>query len=338
MLRVFYVSMAVSVLGMAGAAYYAGWSGLFIAFILSLMEISLSFDNAVVNASVLKDMEEKWRRRFLTWGILIAVFGMRLIFPILMVAVITQLNSVEVLELAINNPDQYAVYLHNAHHSISSFGGMFLLMVFLGFLFDSKRKVHWLGVVEEKFSWIGNLESIEIIAALLILVTLQSFVAPEEQNTVLVSGIVGLSVYVIIHSLSTFMNKFYMVAGSAVRNGFASFIYLEVLDASFSFDGVIGAFALTKDIFIITIGLGVGAFFVRSLTILMVERKTLQNYIYLEHGAHYALGALATLMLVGIFYDVPEVVIGGVGFIVILLSFISSVRYARRQRNKRIMN
>ncbi len=329
MIKYFYVSGAIALLGLTGAYFYDGLAGVAIAAILSLMEVSLSFDNAIMNATVLKDMEPKWRQRFLTWGILIAVFGMRLLFPLALVSFVTGLNLWEVLNLALENPQQYSQHLLSGHASISSFGGMFLLMVFLTFIFDHKRDVHWLGHIERKIAKAGNLESIQVIFGLIVLLLIQHFVDQDHRITVIISGIAGLSTYVIIHSASKLMNQLFIdtkAVGQIKHVGFMSFIYLELLDASFSFDGVIGAFAITKDIVIIMIGLGIGAFFVRSLTILLVQKRTLQNYIYLEHGAHYALGALALMMLLGIFYTIPEVVIGSVGFVLIALSYYSSVR------------
>ena len=287
------------------------------------MEVSLSIDNAIVNASILKDMEPKWRQRFLTWGILVAVFGMRLFFPILLIACATHLSASEVLDLALHDPKLYSTYLMASHGTIAAFGGMFLLMVFLDFILDPKRNIHWLGIIEKKIGVLGNLESIEIIVALLILVGVQSIVPQDIRATILLSGIAGLSTFVIIHSVTKLMNSYTHLK----RAGLISFIYLEILDASFSFDGVIGAFAITQDIIIIMIGLAIGAVFVRSLTVLLVKKKTLQNYIYLEHGAHYALGALACMMLYSIVHHVPEVIIGGVGIVLIALSYFSSVRH-----------
>lgn len=335
MLNYFYVSGTIAVVGLTGAYFYGGLAGLLIAAVLSLMEVSLSFDNAIVNAVVLKDMEPKWQKRFLTWGILIAVFGMRLLFPLALVSFVTHLNLWEVLKLALDDPQAYSQHLLSGHAVISSFGGMFLLMVFLTFILDHKRDIHWLGRVERGVGQVGNLESIQVIIGLIILLFIQHFVEQDHRISVLVSGIAGLSTYVIIHSISKFMNQHFLIAksNSQIKNvGFMSFIYLEVLDASFSFDGVIGAFAITKDIIIIMIGLGIGAFFVRSLTILLVHKRTLQNYIYLEHGAHYALGALALMMLLGIFYYVPEIIIGSVGFVLIALSYYSSVLSNRKNR------
>lgn len=337
MLNYFYVSGAVGIAGLVGAYYYAGFQGMAIAAVLCVLEISLSFDNSIINAAVLKDMSDIWRRRFLTWGILIAVFGMRLVFPLSLVAFITHLNLLEVLDLALKQPERYSEYLIQAHTTIAAFGGMFLLMVFLYFILDNKRNVHWLGVFEKKIAQIGILEYMHVVFALIILLSIQSFAAPEKQAVILVSGLYGIVTYIVIHSLAKYLNQRFinlMQDNVVKKSGFISFLYLEILDASFSFDGVIGAFAITTDIVIIMIGLGVGAFFVRSITIFLVEKKALQNYIYLEHGANYALGALALMMLVGIFYHISEVFMGAIGIIFITSSYFSSLWAIRQQRNK----
>ena len=117
--------------------------------------------------------------------------------------------------------------------------------------------------------------------------------------------------------------------GPVKRAGIAGFLYLEVLDASFSFDGVIGAFAITKDVVIIMLGLGIGAMFVRSLTVYLVNKGTLDEYVFLEHGAHYAIGALAIIMLLSMEYHIPEAVTGLVGIAFIGLALISSIRRRR---------
>lgn len=332
MLKYFYFSGAIAAAGIISSYCYAGIRGIAIAAILCVMEISLSFDNAIINASVLKNMSKKWRIRFLLWGILIAVFGVRLLLPIVLVSFSTHLSLLDVVHLALDEPVIYSKHLISAHASISAFGGMFLLMVFLNFILDYKRDVHWLGVLERKVAQIGILESVPVVFGLAILLAIQSFAEPVKQSTILTSGLYGMVTYIVIHGIAKYMNQRFMnvSANEVHKSGFISFLYLEVLDASFSFDGVIGAFAITKDIVIIMIGLGVGAFFVRSITIFLVERKTLQNYIYLEHGAHYALGALSLIMLIGIFHHIPEALIGGLGFVLILLSYYSSVRFLRK--------
>ncbi len=149
--------------------------------------------------------------------------------------------------------------------------------------------------------------------------------------TIAIAGISGVVTYLVIHGLSELFSKKYdNQAGSAVMKtglaGFTAFIYLEVLDASFSFDGVIGAFAITKDVVLIAVGLGVGALWVRSLTLFMVRRKVLHAYRYLEHGAHYTITLLAFVLLAGLLFNFPEAIAGVAGLVIIGASIISSVR------------
>ena len=156
----------------------------------------------------------------------------------------------------------------------------------------------------------------------------------EPQET-FIAGLTGIISYITIHGLAElFARKQGVGRSSKVLKtgmaGFMAFIYLEVLDASFSFDSVIGAFAVTKDVILIAIGLGIGALWVRSITIYMVEHHVLHAYRYLEHGAHYTIGVLAVVLLSGIFFDIPEIIAGGAGLLIIAASIISSVQHNRR--------
>ncbi|MEZ0375280.1 MAG: DUF475 domain-containing protein, partial [Candidatus Sericytochromatia bacterium] len=311
-----------------------GGIGVVIAVTLSVMEVSLSFDNAVVNASVLKNMDEKWRKRFLLWGILIAVFGMRLLFPVLIVSMATGLGLLDVSIMALNDPKEYAHHLQAAHVSIAAFGGMFLLLVFLSFVLDDAKEVHWLKTIERGLSTLGKLESVEIVAAMGVLIVAQGLIPEHERLTAVIAGMFGIVLFVLVGSFSTLFEERgleRMVNKAATNAGLMSFIYLEILDASFSLDGVVGAFAITSDVVIIMIGLAIGAMFVRSLTVFLVEKGTLEQYIYLEHGAHYAIGALALLMLASIVYHIPEVVTGLIGVAFILMSLFSSIINKRMQ-------
>ena len=303
--------------------------------LLGVMEVSLSFDNAVVNASVLKEMDARWRQIFLTVGILIAVFGMRLLFPILVVSVATGSGMWTVLQLALSQPEEYARHLGDAHTGIAAFGGMFLLLVFLSFLFDEGKELHWLGKIEEFLSKLGKLDSVGIFVALGVLLVTQAFLPLDmvQRLSIMVAGAGGVALYVAVDSLGGFFEgeeEDGSVGAIAKRSGVMGFLYLEVLDASFSFDGVIGAFAVTRDVVIIMLGLAIGAMFVRSLTVYLVEKGTLDEYVFLEHGAHYAIGALAFIMLGSIVWHISEVVTGliGVGFIVAALG--SSILYNKR--------
>ena len=324
-----------------GAAFFWGLSkdgteaaiaAVAITAILGIMEVSLSFDNAVVNASVLKDMDAKWRWLFLTVGILIAVFGMRLLFPLLIVAVAAGDDMVNVARMALQAPEQYAAHLASAHVGIAAFGGMFLLLVFLNFLFDDEKKLHWLGYVEEKLAKFGKLSMISVLFALATLLVAQTFLPTEDRLSAVIAGASGILLYIAVDSLSRLFDsegreKAQTAVVTVKRAGLMSFIYLEILDASFSLDGVIGAFAITRDVVIIMLGLAVGAMFVRSLTVYLVKKGTLDEYVFLEHGAHYAIGVLAAIMLISMVYHVSEVFTGLIGVAFIVLAVISSIRY-----------
>ncbi len=314
--------------GLAGAV-----QALLIASILAVLEISLSFDNAVVNASVLRNWDEFWQKLFLGLGIIIAVFGMRLVFPIVIVAVVTDMGPIEVMRMALEQPDEYARQLTDNHAVVASFGGSFLLLVFLNFLFDQDKELHWLGVIEEKLGKHGS-EGLSTLIALLAVYGASKMASIDDQHAVLLAGLGGVIIYLSVSFLSGLLET---EAGDPAlsnvvqRGSIGGFLYLEVLDASFSFDGVIGAFAITSDVVIIMTGLAIGAMFVRSMTIFLVRKGTLEQYVYLEHGAHYAIAILAVIMLASVKFHVPEWITGLSGVAFIGLSLWSSVRYKRLQ-------
>jgi len=337
--RFFISSVWVTVLGLIASfllGLYFGegslrvaFSLLFITAVLSILEVSLSFDNAVVNATVLKKMTPLWRRRFLTWGILIAVFGMRLVFPLALVGVVAKLNPWDALVLAATQPDEYAKIMLSSHVVIAAYGGAFLLMVALKYFFDATKDVHWISMIERPMSKLGRMEAIELGLSLLIIYGISTALSTEDSHRFLTAGIFGLLTFIAVDGIGAFLQVPNDAMMDAHRASAGMFLYLEVLDASFSFDGVVGAFAITNNLFIIAIGLGIGAMFVRSLTIMLVEQGTLNHYRYLEHGAFYAIGALATLMFIGTFVHVPEVLTGLIGAAFIGFSFLSSIRVNR---------
>lgn len=344
MIRKYYTGSIIFTLICFGLAVWLGfsmhngdWLGmlsvLWIVFVLSILEVSLSFDNAVVNATVLRDMDEKWRRRFLTWGIAIAVFGMRIVFPIAIVAVAAQLTPWDAVTLAATRPDLYEQYIGDAHVGIAGFGGAFLAMVGLKFFFDSDKEVHWIAAIEKYLSKLSSVPAVEIAVLLGAMWAISSTLPLEDANTFLVAGIAGLLTFIGVEAIGELLEgEEDVITGQVVRSGAASFLYLEVLDASFSFDGVIGAFALSNNIFIIAIGLGVGAMFVRSMTIMLVDKGTLAEYRYLEHGAFWAIIALAIIMLTSAneAWHFPETITGLIGAVFIGMSFWWSVRHNRK--------
>ena len=351
--------MAVTVVGLAAALLLWGWEGFAVVAILSILEISLSFDNAVVNAGVLKRMNEFWQRIFLTVGVLIAVFGMRLVFPLVIVTLTADVGPLKAVDLALDDPDRYAQLVTDAHPAIAAFGGMFLLMIFLDFVFEERETI-WLKWVERPLAKLGRIDAFSVgiaLAALLLTATTVAHHAAQhggahadKTQTVLEAGLAGLLTYLIVNGLSGHFEdrleedeermaeaeeaaaragRKNTLVGLTGRAAFFLFLYLEVLDASFSFDGVIGAFAITNQIFWMALGLGIGALYVRSLTIYLVRQGTLDDYRYLEHGAHYAIGALAVMLLVSIRWHLPEVVTGLIGVALIAAAFWSSVRHNR---------
>lgn len=314
----------------------AGLVSIFIVMILAILETSLSFDNAVVNAMKLEHMSEIWRHRFLTWGIAIAVFGMRFLFPILVVAIFAKLSILTVTNIALTDSAKYAHYLHQTHAPIVTFGGLFLIMLFLTYFFNHEKNVHWIKFIEAPLSHLDHIKGIEIIISLLTVIFLQSFMPDEIKLSVTISGLAGIITFLTIDGVAHYLEKHEEMrqakcAADAVKcTGLISFIYLELIDASFSLDGVLGAFALSNDVIIITIGLAIGAMFVRSLTIMLVETKTLAKFLYLEHGAHWAIGALAVIMLVTTVKEIPEVVTGLIGLVFIVAALISSIVHNKR--------
>ncbi|MFK0018479.1 DUF475 domain-containing protein [Streptomyces sp. NPDC090798] len=356
LLKTFGWSFAVTALGLVAAVIYGGWTAFGIVAILAILEISLSFDNAVVNAGILKKMSAFWQKIFLTVGVLIAVFGMRLVFPVVIVAVTAKKGPIEAVNLALTDKDQYQQLVTDAHPAIAAFGGMFLLMIFLDFIFED-RDIQWLRWIERPLAKLGKVDMLSVcIALVVLLVSSMTFAVHAHQHggahidkaqTVLIAGIAGLITYMVVGGLSGYFEdrleeeeeREHEEEEEAARTGkkkpavvlagqaaFFMFLYLEVLDASFSFDGVIGAFAITNDIVLMALGLGIGAMYVRSLTVYLVRQGTLDDYVYLEHGAHYAIGALAVILLVTIQYQIHEVITGLVGVVLIAWSFWSSVR------------
>lgn len=326
-IKAFAPPILVSAAILTGIYFWGGLHAFFIAILLVLLEVTLSFDNAVVNAKILAHMAPKWQKRFLTWGILIAVVGTRFLLPILIVSASAGISPILIAKLAALNPAQYGALLEGSRHGIAAFGGMFLLMVSLKYFFSAGKEVHWIRVIERFVAGWGKIEAIEIAVSLVILVGI-ALVMPGEASTVLLAGIIGIVLFIVIQGVA---NAFTKDAESAIGTGsFALFIYLNILDAAFSLDGVVGAFALTNELLLIVVGLGIGAYFVRSLTLYLVRRRTLEALVYLEHGAHWAILALSLALLSSIFVEVPEVITGSVGLIFVGSAYYSSLRLARK--------
>ena len=333
--------LVTTVIGL-GLSGWLGWatvgdmsgvvSFLIVGTVLAALEIALSFDNAIVNANKLEDMSPVWRQRFLTWGILIAVFGMRIVFPLAIVAIFAWINPFAAMHLALSDPDEYSRIIGHAHGPISAFGGTFLMMVALKFFIDEDKSIDWITVLEKRLRLWGSIRGFEIALVLVIVLLICRVLPLSDQSAFLTAAIMGLLVFTMVDGLGTYLDN---IAGSTAqigaKGGLGAFLYLEVLDASFSFDGVIGAFALTTNILLIAIGLGIGAMYVRSMTIMLVERGTLAEFRYLEHGAFYSIFALSVVMFLQSLVHVHELITGSIGMALIGLAFFASILHNKRE-------
>lgn len=334
--RYFRLAIGATIFGLV-AGTWLGWQAtgtiggslyfLLICAALAVLEISLSFDNAIVNANKLKTMDPIWQKRFLTWGILIAVFGMRILFPLIIVAVAARIDPIAAIELAISYPEEYARIMNKAHLGIAAFGGTFLMMVGLSYFFDGNKDIDWIRGIEQQFRRAAAIKGIEVGFVLVMILVFSSLLGGARGDQFMRAGLYGLLAFLAVEVLGHFLDSTQRNQRAVAKGGAGAFIYLEMLDASFSFDGVISAFALSQNLFIIAIGLGIGAFYVRSMTIMLVERGTLAQYRYLEHGAFYAILMLAMLMYTETLVHIPEAITGLVGALLIGIALLSSIRY-----------
>lgn len=290
---------------------------LYQALTLSIVEVAVSFDNAVVNATHLHRMNAMWRKIFLTVGILIAVIGMRFYLPIEIVSIVGDMSLVDAFKLATSDGKAFGEVLTTAAPSIQGFGGAFLLMTALAFFVSTEKEHHWIPALEVPLAKLAELsEKIKMDAVKLFEAAITLGAAAlianfdDHGREFLIAAVVGVLVFYAITVLKVLIEKMdERISTSKVKwlaGGFGTFIYLEILDASFSFDGVIAAFAISDNLFVIAAGLGVGAIFVRSMTIMLDETGTLKTYRFMENGAFVAIIVLAASMYAHRLVHVPE--------------------------------
>lgn len=289
--------------------------------ILTLLETTFSADNAVINSKILVTMSPFWQRAFMTVGIFIAVFVVRFVLPIVIVMASAHLGFSQVLDLALNNPEQYGHELEKSGSLINAFGGTFLMMIALSYFIDYQKKTHWLVFLEKYLGKLGRIDNITTFFMLLGALGLYFTVDSSHQSIVLLSAIMATTLHIGLEVLSIALGstdtkkRTIQAVGLA---GLASFLYLEVLDASFSLDGVIGAFAITNSVLLIMAGLGTGAVWVRAMTIHLVRSDVLKKYIFLSNGAHWAIGVLGAVMLLRLYHvELPEWFVGSLGLVFI---------------------
>lgn len=325
-MRSFAVSALLTAATIVAVLIGMGVSAALVTLVLIGIEVAFSFDNAIINAKVLEKLSHVWQQLFLTVGVVIAIIGMRLVFPIVIVMLAAHLGWSDVLNLALHRPHEYADKLQQAHPDIAAFGGAFLLTLTLYFFWDKDKEIHWLQRLEQPVSNRGS-SWLPALIAFFVVIAAAAVPFNHHGGETLRAGWLGVALYLAIKLFIDLIGKLAGPVKSSVYAGWAAFgvfMYLQVLDASFSFDGVIGAFAITNVVVLIAAGLGVGALWVRSLTVYMVRRGTLSSYRYLEHGAHYAIGILAAALLLSLFFEIPDAVTGLAGLGIIWASFTAS--------------
>lgn len=334
LVRIYWFAALVTLTIWVLVGWKMGLAALFTVFVLTLLETTFSADNAVVNSKVLVTMSPMWQRLFMTVGIFIAVFVVRFALPILIVMATASLGFREVLDLALNHPLEYEHHLAESEPVINAFGGTFLLMIALSYFIDYQKKTHWFGFLERNLGKLGRFDNITVFFMLLASIAVYFTVDPTHHATVLIASITAMALHIGLELLSAAMGgheKQLTVKHKVGMAAFASFVYLEVLDASFSLDGVIGAFAITNDVILIMAGLGAGAVWVRAMTIHLVRSNALAKYVFLEHGAHWAIGFLGTVMLLHLYHiELPEWIVGSLGIIFIVAAILWSRRTTSR--------
>ncbi len=259
---------------------------------LSLFEIITSIDNAIINAEVLTTMSKKARKWFLLWGMLFAVFVVRGVLPLLIIwASAPHIGIMGALTATFSNDPKVAEAIEASSPILLMGGGTFLVFLFFHWLFLETK--HF-GLRGERFIQSKGVWFYAIVSILLSLVVWYSL----QVNPFLAFGaVVGSTAFFVIHGFREQAEKQeqQLVKGTSGLSDLSKIMYLEVLDATFSIDGVVGAFAFTFSVPLILIGNGIGAVVLRQLTISNIDR--IKKYKYLKNGAMYSILVLGTIMV-----------------------------------------
>ncbi|MFA6588651.1 MAG: DUF475 domain-containing protein [Patescibacteria group bacterium] len=257
---------------------------------LCLFEIISSIDNAVVNAHVLKTVSEKYRKIFLTWGLIFAVFIVRGILPFVIVWLANpDLSVVQVFTAAFSSNKDIETYLNQSKPFLLLGGGMYLILVFLGWLFLEEKKYAFL---VEHFI---HKQSMWFYAVTSIFFTLIIYFSVKTDSMLALAASIGTTLFFVTDGFKKNAEEKEKQLTSSHMSAWSKLLYLEILDMSFSIDGVIGAFAFTLSIPLIIIGNGIGAFVVREFTIRGLN--LINRFAYLKNGAMYSIGMLGAIMV-----------------------------------------
>jgi uncharacterized protein len=287
---------------------------------LALFETISSVDNAIINAEVLSTMSFRARKWFLTWGMFIAVFVVRGVLPFTIIWAFNPTLSIgQVLSAAWSSDPLVLNSINKSAPILLVAGGVFLIFLFLHWLFLEDKK---LGLPRtEKFFMSKGVWFYAIVSILLAII---AWFALKESNLMGFGAVVGSSLFFITHGFKQNAEleekKLLNNGGSRVQSDLSKLLFLEIIDSTFSIDGVLGAFAFTLSVPLILLGNGLGAFLVRKLTISNIEN--IKKYIYLKNGAMYSILVLGIIMLLRSFgFDIPEYVSPLATLIIVIFFF-----------------
>jgi hypothetical protein len=331
LLRIYWFAAITTLIIWIVVGWQLGLAALFTVLVLTLLETTFSADNAVINSRVIVTMSPIWQKLFMTVGIFTAVFVVRFILPVVIVMITGNLSFSEVFNLISSDAKGYAEHLHEAEPLINAFGGTFLVLIALKYFMDRSKEVHWLKKIERHLARLGQFENMRIFIMLIAVMIIFFTVNPAHHTAVLMATILAIILHVGLELLGTIMeHRQRKTSGVGQKVGLvalSAFLYLEILDASFSLDSVIGAFAMTSDVILIMAGLGAGALWVRAITIHLVRSNTLTRFKFLEHGAHWAIAFLGGVMLAKLYgVELSEWLIGSMGLVLIGLAIWWSTR------------
>ena len=319
----------LAVAALCAAAVYGGARAVLLVAALAALEVCCSFDNAVVNATTLTKLGRRWQMLFMTVGVLVAAVGVRLGTPLFIVVVAAHTTPAAAFSAALHQPHEYAILLDRAQPGVAGFGGIFLALLFLEFVAEPRERA-WVGWVERPVARLAAIPFSDLLFTAFVAVAVTALASPDVRLPALAGIFTGLGCFLVIKFLGSLARR--GAPADTVLTGYAGlsmFLYLELFDASFSIDSVMGAFSVTFDIVVIMLGLGVGAAYIRGLTVSVARGGRLLELPYLVHGAYYAIGALAVLLLLEIWWYVPDLATAGTAIAIITAAVWTSRRAMR---------
>lgn len=288
---------------------------------LCLFETINSVDNAIINADVLKGMSKWARKWFLLWGLIIAVFVVRGLLPWLIVwATVPQLGPIGALTATFSSDPMVISAIELAAPFLLAAAGTFLVFLFFHWLFmEPKNYAH----AHEKFfhaQWVWFYAVVSILLAVLV------WCALNNNPALSLAMVIGSTAFFIMHGFKQNVEQYEQdltKSKNAGMSDISKLMYLEIIDATFSVDGVLGAFAFTLAVPLIILGNGLGAFVVREITVNNIEN--IKKYAYLKNGAMYSIFYLGSIMLLDAFgFEIPSFISPILTFIIVGYFFFRS--------------